>query len=276
MLGDGHAATVPWAAVRRLMVAAAVALVASTACRPDTVRLAYRPSVGEVAGYAVRTETETEVEIPGEPVRRANRVLTLVATHTVVANDPDGARVRVVLDVPGQPARQLVVRLDRSAQLREVVAAAVTLPGDLDDLGLPELFPPAAGAPPARPLRLGDRWRIAETVRLPGQGPTRLTGSGELAALGTENGRRVARVRWRNDLDVARSTATGGLRLALRGRQRTVGTTTYDIDDGSVVAARALTTGDFRVVLRPPADAGAPPPTGSFRLTVRSDVRRTH
>lgn len=268
--------TVPWAAVRRLMVVAALALVAPAglaACRPDTVRLLYRPAVGATARYAVRAEVAVALAIPGQPVQHRARVLDLVATHRVVGHDGAGARVRVVLSVPGQPARELVVRLDRSAQLSEIVAA-VTLPGDLDALGLSELFPPAAGAPPARPLRLGDRWRIAETVRLPGQRPARLTGSGELAALGTESGRRVARVVWRNDLDVQRATDVGELRLALSGRQRTVGTTTYDVDDGSVAAARALTTGEFRVVLSRPTDARTPTPTGSLRLTVRSDVRR--
>lgn len=259
---------------RRELIAALLVAAAVGGCRGGTVRLAYRPPAGDVARYAITAEVASSLALTGAPARQTRRSVRLTATHTVVGRDSRGVRVRVALSVPGVPTRVLVVRLDRAAQLREVVAAGVTLPGELDDLGLSELFPPALGGPPDRPLRPGDRWRIAETIRLPGVDAARLTGAGELAELGTVAGRRVARVRSRTGLDVRRTGDTDGVRVELTGRQRTTATTAYDVDDGSVVVARSLTEGTFRVALVRPAAPG-PPVTGSLRLTVRSDVRRT-
>lgn len=259
----------------RPLVVLAAALALLFACRPETVRLAYRPAPGTVARYAVRTEATTTLSLPGTPLRRNHRSVELTAVHTVLGRDARGVRVRVDLTASREPARRFIVRLDRAGQLREVVAAAVILPGDLDGLGLSELLRSAAGVPPDRPLRPGDRWRIADTIRLPGSAPVRLTGRGRLVELGTVRGHRVARVQSRTALDVRRTTPSEGLRIELAGRLHTEALTTYDVDDGSIVGARSATAGELRVTLSRPEAGSTPPLVGFLRLTIRSDVRRT-
>src|SRR3712207_6086484 len=85
-------------------------------------------------------------------------------------------------------------RSDRAGQLAEVERIEGLPAQVLGELGISEIFPAAAAAPPDRPLSPGDRWTINAPVDLPGLAPGRLRGQGRLIALGVVDGREVATI----------------------------------------------------------------------------------
>jgi hypothetical protein len=127
-----------------LLVAATV-----TACREDTVRLSFRPEVGDVYRYEVVVRSRSEVRLPGvEPEVREEEVV-LQSEHTVLEADDDGVRVQVILGDASGSVRTFVVRFDRAAQLEAVEAddALVDASSDADPFGISEIFPAASGTP---------------------------------------------------------------------------------------------------------------------------------
>src|SRR5437879_8013994 len=127
--------------VRRIGAVLFVALATTTACRPATVRLAYRPGVGDHARYRVLVHTRSTRVIPGTAPEQIDDDTSLVADQTVLAVSNDDARVRVVLSRPGGPDRTLVVRFDRAGQLVAVESIEGLPASALGRLGLPEDFP---------------------------------------------------------------------------------------------------------------------------------------
>jgi hypothetical protein len=187
----------------------------------------------------------------------------------------DGVRVEVALSRPGIGTRTVVVRFDRAAQLT-AVESVEGIPADaLGELGLTEVFPAAAGAPPDRPLAPGDRWDIDDEVQLDADAaPTRLRGEGRLVELGVEDGRDTATVRTSTRLPVTTTTSTARGTRTLDGVQLTEVTVTYDLADGAVLRAEAVTSGHFELVLGPPPGGGGDPCTGSLDVEVTSTVER--
>jgi hypothetical protein len=180
--------------------------------------------------------------------------------------------VRVVLAERQGRQRVVNVRLDRAAQLIGVDAADR---GALGDLGVAEIFPAAAGAPPNRPLRPGERWHFKSPVTLPQAAASRLVGSGRLEHLGTTGDRRTATIRTTSTLPVVRRTeGAEGREAVLEGTQRTTTTTTHDLSDGSVESAEAVTHATYALRLLPPPGAAGPPVTGTLVLEVRSETVR--
>ena len=260
--------------MRRALAALAVVVAAAplAACEDDTVLLTFRPDVGSTYAYEVEVDsviTRTlEDELPS--VRREDAVF--VARHTVLDAGPDGVRVEVELTRAGSGARTFVVRYDRAAQLQAVESIEGIEAEALGDLGLSEIFPAAAGAPPDAGLRPGDRWTIDDTVELPGAaGAARLSGSGRLAELGVVDGADVATIVTRTRLPI--SVADGA--QALEGSQVTESTARHDLGDGSVLDATSVTRGSFSVVISPPEGQTGAPVEGTLSVEVRSTTRRT-
>ena len=135
---------------------------AATGCRPDTVRLAYRPRAGDHTRYRVVVRTITKRTLPGLPDDVADDTARLTARQTVLAVTGGVARVRVVLSRPGGPDRTLVVRFDRSGALLAVDSIEGLPASALGRLGLPEVFP-GAGVAPGTPLRPGQRWHAGRS-----------------------------------------------------------------------------------------------------------------
>src|SRR5204862_2326468 len=109
----------------------------------------------------------------------------LTARQQVLDARGGTTRVEVQLSRDGIGARAFVMRFDRAAQLTAVESVEGIPAEALGNLGLAEIFPAAAGAPPDRRLRPGDRWPIDDHVQLPGMtAPARLTGEGSLVELG--------------------------------------------------------------------------------------------
>lgn len=250
-------------------LAAAGLLVALAGCGEDTVSLAVRPAAGDTAEYRITVRATTVTTIgDGEPRRRTSSVV-LRARQRVLASSPKGSRVEVRLDPGGDRDTTFVVLLDASAQLEEVQQVEGVPAEALGGLGVSDLLPVAAAAPPARPVAPGDRWSIDGPV-VAGSTRSRLRGTGRLASLGVANGRRLAFVDSTYALPVERTTDEGGAPVQLHGRLRTTATAAYDLDGDRVQWVRATTSGRYDLTLLPPAGAGGLPVAGTLRVDVSS------
>ncbi len=245
-----------------------------SACRPDTVRLAFRPTPGQQYSYEVRVESLTVATLGDKAPRRTSSSFVLRADQEVVRTVGTTTEVRVRLTVVGgsseREATTLVVRLDRAAQLAEVERIEGLPTSVLGQLGLAEVFPAAAGAPPDRPLSPGDRWTIDEPLRLSGGEDTRLRGHGRLSQLDIVDGRKVATVESSYQLPVRRLAPEDPKEVVLNGSQSTSTRTTHDLDDGSIRSAHSRSRGEFQLALRPPKGQTGPTVRGSLVVEVRS------
>ncbi|MDQ1375062.1 MAG: hypothetical protein QOJ09_2400, partial [Actinomycetota bacterium] len=235
-----------------------------------TVRLSFRPRAGATYAYRVEVESVTVTAVQGAQSRRVADHFVLRADHAVLAAGTDSSRVRVRLAGPNLGARTFEVRLDRAGQLAEVQRIEDLPASALGSLGLTEIFPAAAGAPPDRPLSPGERWVVDEPVSLPGQPHTRLRGSGRLTELGVVRGEKVARVESTFRLAVRGNTQLDQGSFALDGSQSTTATATHRLVDGAVQEVRAVTRGSYRLTLLPPAGTAGPAIPGTLTIEVRS------
>jgi hypothetical protein len=251
----------PW-----LVAAALTAAASLSACRPGTVSLVFRPDAGDRFTYVIDVTTVTDLRLDGEAPRRRTTHDRVEAEHTVLASGGDTARVRVTLAAPGQPRQTLLVRLDRFGQLTAIESTEGGPPG----LGVPEVFPGAAGAPPAGRLAPGQTWLIDDDIRLPGSESTHVTGNGRLRSLGVEDGHRVATIASETHLPIRRATS----RQRLAGEQTATSVAIIDLVDGAVRRASSVTHGRFSVTLEPPLGSDSAPVRGHLAVDVRSEVRR--
>ena len=260
--------------VQRWAVAAVVTVFGLTACAPGTVRIAFTPEEGATYRYVIEVESSTTTKVSGQEDRTSSNTFTLQAEHTVQSTDDESSEVRVTLRAAGGDPRELLVRLDRAAQLTEVVQVE-GLPAEvLGELGLSEIFPAAAGAPPEGPLRPGATWEVDDPVQIPGSPRAQLAGVGRLEALDVIDGREVAVVRSSYRLPVSRTSEGANSSQTLEGQQTTRSRTTYDLADGSVLDAEAESLGRFALELRPPGTDLGPGLAGSLEVRVRSVTRR--
>ncbi|HYD09497.1 MAG TPA: hypothetical protein VEA78_05290, partial [Acidimicrobiales bacterium] len=244
---------------RRLVLPVAVALLAPLllgACRDDTVRLSFRPDVGDVYRYEVTVRSRSEVHLPGADPEVRTEEVVLQSEQTVLEADEDGVRVQVILGDATGSVRTFVVRFDRAAQLEAVEAddALLDASDGADQFGISEIFPGASGAPPDRRLAPGDTWTIDESIALPGVvGRSLLDGAGRLTELGVLDGRDVARVVTTSTLQLAtESVSVDGETLRLDGAQQTTQRAAHDLADGAIRSASSSTRGVYDLEIRPP------------------------
>ena len=259
---------------RRRLVVAMAALALGAGCQEDTVRLSFQPRPGNQYSYRVEVEAEAVAKVGNEPPRRTQTTNVFEARQSVLDADSTGTRVEVRLNEVGGLPRTFVVRLDRAAQLAEVQSIEGLPASALGGLGLSEIFPAAAGAPPDRALEPGSRWVIDEPVQLASPEQARLSGEGRLSKLGVIGGRDVATVVSTYRLPVKRTAEERRNRLELSGAQDTTASTTYDLSDGSVVSVEARTSGSYAVMLLPPEGTPGSPIPGTLTVQVRSVTRR--
>lgn len=243
-------------------------------CREGTVSLAFRPDPGQRYTYRISVRATTVTTVADEPPRRTSTETVFVSSQKVLAVTPVGGRVEVRVQEKGSPAQTFVVALDRAAQLAEVQNIEGLPARALGDLGLSEIFPAAAAAPPNRPLAPGEGWDIDTAVKLTDAPPARLRGSGRLVSLGRIDGVDVARVESRYGLPVRQAAAPTDNGLTLDGSQTTTARVTYSIDDGAVLSAKARTTGTFDITLFPPPGTPGSPAPGTLTVVVSSTTER--
>ena len=261
------------AALRRALLLL-LPLLVLPACAPGTVQIAFTPEEGATYAYEIKVESSSTTAVEGQDPSHSSNSFTLDARHAVERTDLDGTRVRVRLRSGGNEPRELLVRLDRAAQLTEVIQVE-GLPAEvLGELGLSEIFPAAVGAPPEGPLRPGATWEVNEPVQIPGSPRARLVGTGRLEALDVIDGREVAIVRSAYRLPVSRTSDGSTSSQTIEGTQATRSRTTYDLADGSVVASEAESVGRFVLELRPPGEDLGPQLSGTLEVRVSSVTRR--
>jgi hypothetical protein len=244
------------------------------ACKPGAVRVDFRPQSGSSYTYAIDVKAATTTAIDGRPPSRSESDEHLEAHHVVQAVEGGGVIVDVKVTGDGVPERTFEVTLDRAGSLVAVQRVEDIPTSLLGDLGLSEVFPAAAGAPPDHKLRPGTGWKINEPVTLPGTLSARLTGSGRLVDLGVVSGRQVATIKSAYVLPVHQTTSNQDGTVTLDGRQTTETTATHALQDGAVQSVQARTTGHFAMTLAPPGGTNGPVLTGHLDLDVESTTRR--
>jgi hypothetical protein len=242
------------------------------ACRPDTVQVAFRPRVGAHYHYQVDVTKVRTIQLGSDEPQRTVDDARLDAEETVLTSGPQGIRVQVELRRAGSPARLFVVLFDRAAQLTAVESVEGLPASILEPFGLSEIFPAAAGAPPARPLAAGEQWTIDDHLALAGSAPARLQGSGRLVSFGVVGGRNVASIRSSTRLPVSTQSTLQGGQLVLHGVERTVSTATRELADGAVEEASSTTGGSYQVTLAPGGQGT--PVSGTLTIEVRSKTKR--
>jgi len=259
-----------------VLLAALVGLVAS-GCRDDHITITYRPHPGAVFSYAIHVSSSTTTAFADRPVsHQPPTSADFTASHRVLDAQNGITRVEVRLAREGIGERTFVMRFDRAAQLTAVESVEGIPAEALGSLGLSELFPAAAGAPPDRPLRPGDRWTIDDHVQLAGMdAPSRLVGTGRLVELGVVDGHDTATVTSSTTLPLTSTTTTPQGVQTLTGTQTTTITVVYDLRDGSVRHSTATTMGRFDVVLGPPTGQPGTPINGTLTVELTSEIRRT-
>lgn len=255
------------------MVLLGVAVVGA-GCRDGTVRLALRPSPGERSDYRIEVRAVAVTRLGDEAPRRTVTDTVLRSRHRVLGSGPDGGQVEVRLSPEGGDTATFVVRVDRAAQPIQVERIEGLPAGALGDLGLSEIFPAAAGAPPDRPLEPGERWDIDERVSLAESRPTRLSGEGRLVALQAVRGRRLAEVESNYRTPIRRTSPRSDGRLLLEGSLRTHARVAYDLDDDVVDSVRARTRGRYDLTLFPPPGEAGAPVAGTLEIEIESTTRR--
>lgn len=247
------------------------------ACRPHAVRLEFSPQPGATYSYVVRVEATSDLRLDGQRRQRRTDVVEFDATHTVLDSSEDATRVRVRLrDRAGAVrARTFVVRFDRAGQLTGIDQLESLSADLLGDVGLTELFPAAAAAPPSAPLSPGERWEIEGPVRLPGLIRGEIEGAGRLLELGVEEARDVATVATATRVELERERTASGTRTSLAGTQVNEASITHAIADGSVTRARSVTRGRYDLRIVPVTGTEGLAVTGTLELTIRSVTTRT-
>lgn len=263
--------------MRRLPAAALAVLATATllACTDDRVVVSFKPRPGTIYRYDATVSSRTVSQLPGGPEQAIEDRALLHSTLEVLDTTGQAARVRVVVSRPGAGERRFVMLFDRSAQLTAVESVEGIPAGALGELGLTEIFPAGAGAPPQKPLRPGESWKIDDSVKMnAGDAPARLTGSGRLSELGFIDGRRTATVVSSTKLPVRSVSAAPDAQRTLAGSQRTELNVIYDLDDGAVRHVSAVTTGRYSVTFAPLAGQQGQPVVGSLTVVIRSEIDR--
>ena len=255
---------------------AVTAALLAPGCADDRVRITFRPVPGATYDYETSVESTTRTELPGQAPVEEPQSVRLRSHERVLEVSGASARVEVELTRPGTGARTYVMRFDRAAQLTAVESVEGIPAESLGDLGLSEIFPAAAGAPPDRPLRPCDRWTIDDSVQLSAdEPPTRLQGVGRLRELGVIDGRRTATVVSSTNLPLRSVSTAGTSRQMIDGTQHTDITVTYDLADGAVRHVSSVTTARYTVTIEPALGQTADPIVGSLTVVVRSEIART-
>ena len=260
----------------RRLTAVLLLVTAVAGCKDDTVRVTFRPEVGAVYRYEVTVRSRSEVRIPGEGPQVHDEEITLQSKQTVLEAGPDGVRVQVVLGDASGSVRTFAVLFDRVAQLESVESDDAIADAEAGVIGLSEIFPAAAGAPPDRRLGPGERWEIDDDVLLPGSvGSAQLTGDGRLVELAMHGHAKVARLATssRLQLSTVRQTAEGDV-VRLEGEQVTKQRASHDLGDGAVWSASSRTSSTFALEISPPFGELREPVRGTLTVTVTSKTRR--
>lgn len=249
-----------------------VALAAGACNDSESVDLVFRAPPGTQVSYAIAVDAAVVTRLGGPPDETRERI-ALRAEQLVLGRDGDETELQITMTREGERPRVFEVRLDSGHGLAEVDAVEGLPVEALGELGPSRLILLASGLLPGRPLRPGGEWDIERDLELP-EGEERLTGTGRLEGLRSENGVDLARVRATTSLPVDRTMTLPEGRVRLTGTERTTAVLDYGVDDGTVHTARSVTTGLFELSVTPPGSGAPGPLRGTLDVRVESRTER--
>lgn len=262
---------------------AAVALLIAgllTACRPDTVELAYRYPSTDSISYRMQATANASWDIGG--TGSGSYDVTFEVTETVESVEEDGVVVSVVmvpdpervrergLPSPGTTERSFALRIGESGEVLEVLEVdGVTSEAlDPDELAFIGTYRPPL---PEERVRLRDEWRAEREVDLDAVFQQVLI-TGQLEGLRRDADGRVAELRYSGEGPLVWTTTLPQGEAELTGSGTTSSTADLDMDRGSLRSARSSTNGEFEVRVDPGGERA--PIVGTLELDLDLTLER--
>jgi hypothetical protein len=262
---------------RVVVLSVLVALVA-TACRPDTVELAYRyPAEGTIT-YRMDAHASAEWDIGGPG--SGSYDVTFEVTETVESSEGDGVVVSVLmvpleveeqgLPSPGAKQRSFALRIDPNGDVLEVleVDGVPAQALDPDELAFIGTYRPPL---PLEPVQLRDSWRSQQEVQL-GAVFQQVASSGRLDGLHRDEGARIARLNYSGEGPLVWATTLPQGKAELTGSATSVSEAQLDIDGGFLRTASSTTSGNFEVRVDPGGEQA--PIVGTLQLDLDLTLRK--
>lgn len=256
--------------LRLRLIALLLGLLATVACRPNTVDLVYRFEEGQSLTYNLTAEADASWDI-GSSGEGSYRISYLV-TESVISATADEATIEVTmspvsveeegLPSPGPEDRTFTMSVGQNGRVREVLrvdglAAATLDPNDLVFIGL--YRPPL----PIDRVALGDRWTAAQDLSV-GEVSQDGASLGSLESFKVIDEVKLAELAYEVSGPVEWSTDLPQGAAELTGSSVTDATTLLDMDNGRLRSAESTTQGEFEVRVLP--RGGEAPVIGSLHL----------
>jgi len=262
----------------RVMLLSTVLLVATTACRPDTVDLAYRyPSNGQIT-YRMNAHASAQWDIGGRG--GGSYDVTFEVTETVESTEGDEVVVSVLmvplevkeqgLPSPGAKQRSFALRIDPNGEVLEVleVDGVPAQALDADELAFIGTYrPPLA----LEPVKLGDSWRSEQEVQLDAVFQ-QVASTGELDGLRRDDEGRIARLIYAGQGPLVWATTLPQGEAELTGSATSESEAELDIDGGFLRTATSTTSGTFEVRVDPGGERA--PIVGTLQLDLDLTLRK--
>ena len=260
--------------VRRLVLV--FALLALSACRPDTVDLKYLYETGEELNYTMVATAHSSWDIGGRG--EGSYKVTFEVSEVVESSDENGAVLDISLtptDVvekglpsPGTGTRSFTLLVGPSGEVLEVVAvdgvpAASLDPDQLVFIGT--YRPPLA----LDPVGLRDTWSSSQEVQV---GPVfqQVETLGTLKSLDRDRDGSFARVNYSGEGPLSYTTTLPQGTAELTGAAATTTDATFDLGSGFLRSSDSTTEGSFEVRVVPAL--GGAPLTGTLRFELNLDL----
>ena len=251
-----------------------------SACRPDTVELAYQYPASNSISYRMQATANASWDIGGPG--RGSYDVTFEVTETVESVEEDGVVVSVVmvpdpervqergLPSPGTTERSFALRIGENGEVLEVLEVdGVTSEAlDPDELAFIGTYRPPL---PEDRVRLRDEWQAETAVELDAVFQQVLI-TGELEGLRRDADGRVAELRYSGEGPLVWTTTLPQGEAELTGTGTTSSTADLDMDRGSLRSARSSTNGEFEVRVDPGGERA--PIVGTLELDLDLTLER--
>ena len=264
-------------ALRVVVLSVLVALVA-TACRADTVELAYRyPAEGSIT-YRMDAHASAQWDIGGRG--SGSYDVSFEVTETVESAEGDGVVVSVLmvplevkeqgLPSPGAKQRSFALRIDPNGEVLEVleVDGVPAQALDPDELAFIGTYRPPL---PLEAVQLRDTWRSEQEVQLDAVFQ-QVASTGQLDGLRRDEGGRIARLTYSGEGPLVWATTLPQGEAELTGSATSVSEAELDIDAGFLRTASSTTSGDFEVRVDPGGEQV--PIVGTLQLDLDLTLRK--
>ena len=265
--------------MRRAVALLSICLVLSmSACRSDTVDLAYRLDADNVRTYRMEARAQATWDI-GERGSGSYEVIYEV-TEAVRSVDETGAVVAVVmspenvtedgLPSPGPGERSFTLQISPGGEVLQVlevdgISAEALEPEELAFIGT---YRPAL---PENEVRLLDTWSSDQDLES-GSVFQQVEAVGQLIALDIDHGDPVAELRFEGEGPLGWTTRLPQGEAELTGTATTENDVQLDIEDGHLDSSDSVTKGLFDVRIAP--GGGEAPITGTLELDLHLSLQR--